>query len=135
MRCLIVDDNSSFRNAACNVLERAGVTIIGAVSNSAQALINYTKLNPDITLIDIGLGAECGFELAKQLHLVGLPTPSPLILMSAYDEEDIADMIAASPAVGFIPKLDLSVEAIYNFLGICEESGDNESSLSGPPGR
>lgn len=101
LRCLIVDDNPSFRNAA---------------------------------LIDIGLGAECGFELAKQLHLVG-GTPSPLILMSAYEEEDMADMIAASPAVGFIPKLGFSVEAICHLLGIAEDSGDDKSSLSEPPGR
>lgn len=123
VRALIVDDSASFRDAARSILERAGVSIIGEVSNSAAALRYYTKLNPDITLIDIGLGTESGFELAEQLHRAGLPTPPPLILMSAYAEQEIAEMIAASPAIGFVSKIDFSADAICDLLGGCRGQG------------
>jgi hypothetical protein len=34
-------------------------------------------LRPDVTLVDINLGGESGFELAEQLSQVGGPRPSP----------------------------------------------------------
>jgi hypothetical protein len=40
-----------------------------------------------------------------------------LILISAHAEADIAEMVAASSAVGFLPKLVLSAEAIRELLG------------------
>jgi CheY-like chemotaxis protein len=116
MRCLIVDDSPGFRDAARGMLECAGVTVVAAVSNSAQALAIYTNLQPDITLIDVELGMESGFDLAEQLHSAALPDPPPMILISAHAERDIAEMIAASPAIGFVTKLDLSADAICNLL-------------------
>ena len=116
VRCLIVDDCESFREAARGVLERGGANVIGAVSNSAEALNYYTTLRPDVTLIDVRLGAECGFQVAQRLHLAGLPQPPPLILISTYAEQDLAEMIAARPVVGFVAKIDLSTEAIGNLL-------------------
>lgn len=135
MRCLIVDDSPSCRDAARGILECAGVTVVGAVSNSAQALIYYTTLRPDITLIDVDLGGESGFELAEQLHIAGLPESPPLILMSAYAEQDIAEMIAVSPAIGFVAKVDLSAAAIWNLLMTCRGRNNGNGSLSEPPGR
>lgn len=115
MHCLIVDDSQCFRDAARDILEPAGVTVTSA-ANSAQALTYYTQLRPDITLIDINLGTENGFELAEQLHQTGLPTPPPLVLISTYPEHDFTDMITASPALGFIPKLEISPDTIGNLL-------------------
>ena len=40
-----------------------------------------------------------------------------MVLISTHDEDDFADLIADSPAVGFIPKIRLSAHAIYNLLG------------------
>ena len=59
-------------------------------------------LRPDVTLVDIDLGGQSGFELAERLHQAGLPTPSPVILISAHAEQDFADMIATNPAAGFL---------------------------------
>jgi hypothetical protein len=44
------------------------------------------------------------------------PEPSPVILISTYAEQDIADMIAASAAVGFVCKSRLSCDAIRELL-------------------
>jgi hypothetical protein len=37
-------------------------------------------------------------------------------LVSTHDEQDFADMIAASPALGFVPKSALTADAIRNLV-------------------
>jgi CheY-like chemotaxis protein len=117
MRCLIVDDSTYFVEAARHLLEHGGITVVAAASNSAEALRCFEEQRPDVTLVDVNLGSENGFELAEQLHRSGLPTPSPVILISTHAEQDLADMIAASPAIGFLAKFALTPRAIHDLVG------------------
>ena len=70
-----------------------------------------------MTLVDINLGGESGFELAEQLSRVGGPRPSPVILISTHAAQDFADMIETSPAVGFLSKSALTYAAIGDLVG------------------
>jgi CheY-like chemotaxis protein len=130
MRCLIVDDSADFANAARRLLERDGVTIVDVASTCAEALRSFEELRPDVTLVDVNLGAESGFDLAEQLHRSGLPTPPPVILISTHAEQDFADMIATSPAIGFLSKMVLTDAAIRELVdgrcdAVCSEDRGN----------
>jgi DNA-binding NarL/FixJ family response regulator len=114
MRCLIVDDSPHFLDAARGLLERQGVTVVGVASTGAEALQRALELRPDVTLLDIDLGGESGLELARRLH--GQDGPAPVILISTHAEQDYAELIAASPAVGFLSKNALSAAAIHGLL-------------------
>ena len=65
MRCLIVDDIAGSVDAARGLLERQGITVVGVASNTTEALRCFEELRPDVTLVDIDLGGESGFELAE----------------------------------------------------------------------
>jgi CheY-like chemotaxis protein len=112
LRCLIVDDNPRFLAAAQGLLERQGVTVVGMVSTPAEALERAAEQRPDVTLVDIDLGGESGIELARRLHLESGLNGLKIILISTHAEEDYADLIAASPAIGFISKTNLSAASI-----------------------
>ena len=112
MRCVIVDDSADFVEAARSLLELQGMTIVGVASTGADAVRRYEELRPDVTLVDIHLGCESGFAVAEQLHQAPLAPSSPVILISTHDEADFADMIAASPAHGFVHKSALTAHAI-----------------------
>jgi DNA-binding NarL/FixJ family response regulator len=116
LRCLIIDDSPRFLDAARGLLERQGVTVVGVASNSAEALQRAEELRPDVTLLDIDLGGESGLELARRLHRQAGPAPAPVILISTHAEQDYAELIAASPTVGFLPKTALSADAIRDLL-------------------
>jgi DNA-binding NarL/FixJ family response regulator len=88
MRSLIIDDNHQFLGAARDLLERQGIEIVGVASSSDEALRLAQELQPELALVDIDLGAE----------------------------RDFADLIAASPAVGFVAKSDLSAQALQETL-------------------
>ena len=116
LRCVIVDDNPVFIEVATRLLERGGISIIGAASTIAEAVQRVEELRPDVTLVDVDLGGESGFHLAVKLHRSNSHAGPKIILTSAHSEQDYADMIAASPAVGFLPKADLSPAAIHQLL-------------------
>jgi DNA-binding NarL/FixJ family response regulator len=116
LRCLIVDDSPRFLDAARGLLEGQGITVVGVASNTADALRRTGELRPDVTLLDIDLGGESGLELARRLHGQAGPAPGPVILISTHAEQDYAELIAASPAIGFLPKTALSGDAIRDLL-------------------
>jgi DNA-binding NarL/FixJ family response regulator len=116
LRSLIVDDNPRFLAAARALLEREGIAVVGVASTCAEAVRLAGKLRPDVALVDIDLGEESGFDVARRLAGAGGPELSPVVLISAYPEGDFADMIAASPAVGFISKSDVSAGGIRDLL-------------------
>jgi len=117
LRCVLVDDNPGFVAAARSLLEHEGMTVLGAAGNGAEALRLAAELRPDVLLVDIDLGEESGLELASRLSTSSRPVPRPpVILISSYTEEDYADLIADSPAVGFLSKSELSAAAIRRLL-------------------
>jgi FixJ family two-component response regulator len=67
-----------------------------------------------VTLVDVELGGESGFDLAEQLRQSGLS--GPVIIVSTHSVLDLADMIAASSAAEFISKESLSGDAIRESL-------------------
>jgi DNA-binding NarL/FixJ family response regulator len=113
LRCVIVDDNAGFRDAARSLLEREEVEVVGVASDSEHARSGVAELRPDVVLVDIVLGAESGFALARALAREGGPK---VILISTHSKADFVDLIAASPAVGFIGKSDLSARAIRELV-------------------
>ncbi|MFC6162569.1 response regulator transcription factor [Kribbella jiaozuonensis] len=114
MRCLIVDDSRHFLDAARGLLVREGVTVVGTATSAAEAGELVEDLRPDVVLVDIDLGEESGFDLIA--HLRSASSPPPMILISTHAEQDYADLIAASPAIGFVPKTNLSAAAIQRLL-------------------
>jgi DNA-binding NarL/FixJ family response regulator len=117
VRCLIVDDSGRFLEAARMLLEREGIRVVGVASTSDEALERAESLRPDVTLVDIDLGAESGFRLARRLEGLADVVRPRVILISTHAEEDFADLIAASPVCGFLPKSSLSARAILDLLG------------------
>ena len=124
LRCFIIDDSRPFLDAARGLLEREGITVVGVASTSGEAIKRIRELRPDVTLLDIDLGLESGFEVARLLHRDADQVASPVIMISTHAEEDYADLIADSPAIGFVPKTALSGSAIRDLL---RSWGDGQS--------
>jgi DNA-binding NarL/FixJ family response regulator len=114
LRCLIVDDNALFLEGSADLLKREGLDVVGVASNGAQAIKLVSELEPDVTLVDIDLGDEDGLEVARQLS--DISPYSKVILISTHSEDDLAHLIANSPALGFVPKTRLSAQAIRDLL-------------------
>jgi CheY-like chemotaxis protein len=119
LRCLLVDDNEAFLEAASLLLEREGVTVVGVASSIAEALREARALLPDVILVDIGLGEESGFDLARLLThdgRGGQGVGAEVILISTGAKADYSELIDDSPATGFLAKSTLSARDISRIL-------------------
>lgn len=113
---LVVDDNRSFADVARGFLERQGERVLGTACTSAEAVELARELRPEVVLVDLALGDECGLDLARLLAGDRSGKAPVVILISAYSPCDVAELIAASPAAGFLLKSDLSSDAIRNIV-------------------
>jgi CheY-like chemotaxis protein len=116
--CLIVDDSPTFLDAATRLLEGEGIAVIGVASTASAAVARVQEARPDVALIDVDLGEEDGFEVAELLALLADGGPA-VILISGDAPDGFRDRIAASSAVGFIAKIDLSAHEIEKLLPAC----------------
>lgn len=116
LRCLLVDDNTAFLEAAAGLLRREGMRVVGVASAITDALRQAHELHPDVILVDIMLGRESGFDLAQRL--AGSDSGgATVILISTHAEADFADLIDGAPVAGFVPKSELSAAAIQQLVG------------------
>jgi DNA-binding NarL/FixJ family response regulator len=107
---LIVDDHPGFRAQARRMLESEGYRVVGEAGDVASAHEAARALEPELALVDVYLPDGDGFELASRLG--ALDTPPAVVLTSSHDGADLAQCVAESGALGFVPKTELSREAI-----------------------
>jgi DNA-binding NarL/FixJ family response regulator len=115
LTCLIVDDSLEFSEAAAQLLAGDGVTVIGFAATSDEAVEEALTLRPNVALVDVDLGAESGFDVARRL--AGLPGGGPsIVIISAESGSELAEIVDASGARGFVSKSDLSGDAVRKVL-------------------
>lgn len=114
MTVLIVDDHSSFRACARRLLEGAGYRVVGEADDGASALAAARELRPRLALVDVYLPDIDGFEVAAQL--AALDDAPTVILISSHDRAELEPLVPDSGAHGFVPKNELSKEAIEGLL-------------------
>jgi DNA-binding NarL/FixJ family response regulator len=104
------------------LLEEEGISVVGGAGSGPEAIRQIIESRPDVALIDIDLGRESGLALARTLgEAVNGAVLPRLILISTHDESEYADLIEASPAIGFLAKTALSAATIHQMLAAAGE--------------
>jgi DNA-binding NarL/FixJ family response regulator len=116
LRCLIVDDSAAFLAASRKILNGRDLSVIGEAATAAEALHLTEELNPDLVLLDIDLGEDSGLALSHELAERAGDAAPTMVLISAHPERDFAELIAESPALGFLTKSELSKAAVLDVL-------------------
>ena len=111
---LVVDDHSGFRASARELLEAEGFEVVGEAVDAASGIEATRALHPDIVLLDVQLPDVDGIRASQEVIWVN--GDSDVILISACDISDLRRALAESPALGLIPKSELSGDAIRALL-------------------
>jgi CheY-like chemotaxis protein len=125
LRCVIVDNSPAVLRAASELLEGQGIVVVGVAATAVEAVGLIQELEPDVVLVDIDLGPESGFDLARRLVDTTNWRGTRIILISTHDGADFANLIAGSPAIGFLAKSDLSAAAIHRLLAGAHDDGSD----------
>lgn len=113
---LIVDDHAGFRAAARALLDVDPFTVIGEAASGGDGLAEAARLCPQVVLLDVQLPDGDGFEVAELM--ARSPHPPRVLLTSSRSLSDVRGRLAASSAVGFLPKDQLSPASLEQALGL-----------------
>jgi DNA-binding NarL/FixJ family response regulator len=105
-RVVIVDDAPSFRSAARALLERRGCVVVGEADCAMSAIASVERLAPDAVLLDVRLGDDDGFDVARTL--TGSRPELAVLLVSDDDYRSCDALIKDCGARGFALKSELA---------------------------
>ena len=102
MRILVVDDHELIRAGLSDALTKNGFEIIGEASSVAQALAMLNQYKPEITLVDINLGASSGIDLIEQA--IASKSGSKFIVVTMHDDTATLATAKKAGATAFVTK-------------------------------
>jgi DNA-binding NarL/FixJ family response regulator len=111
---LLVDDHPSFRSAARALLQAAGYEVVGEAEDGASAIEAAERLRPNVVLLDVRLPDLDGFEVGRRL--AAGEQPPIIVLTSSHAVSSFRRRLDANPSFGFIPKSELSGEALASLV-------------------
>jgi len=102
-RILIVDDNTFFRKALMERLQKSFPEVaINEMADGGEALREIEALLPDLIFMDIRLSGENGLELTEKIKAVH---PNiVIIIMTSYDLIEYRDVASQHGANRFLAK-------------------------------
>jgi DNA-binding NarL/FixJ family response regulator len=111
---LIVDDNPRFRVRARRSLEMGGFTVVAEAGDGASALAAARRHRPAAVLLDVHLPDSSGLTVAQQLARE--PDAPAVVLTSTRDADSFGEGLERAGARGFLPKSELSPDAMEALL-------------------
>jgi PAS domain S-box-containing protein len=107
LRVLVVEDDPDARELISLALRRSGAEV-QAVASAKEALSNLQMFTPDVLLSDIGLPAESGYDLIREVRSLSSDLSRvPAIALTAFASENDRKMALAT---GFHAHLAKPVE-------------------------
>jgi DNA-binding NarL/FixJ family response regulator len=103
IRILLVDDHAVLRESLASMLGlEEDFQIIGQAGNAAEAIASHSKLNPDVTLLDVRLPGPDGFHVLECLRQNNLGARVVMLASSSLAHE--VRRAREMGAMGFLPK-------------------------------
>jgi len=102
VRLLIVEDEAIIRRDIRQQLEILGYQVVGEAATGLESLQLTQQLQPDLVLMDIGLGA--GMDGISAAQTIRDTHAVPVVFLSAFAAEDILERAMLAQPYGYILK-------------------------------
>lgn len=100
---LIVGDDRFMRLQLRRAMEQTGYQVVEA-SDGEQGLAAYSQLHPDIVLLDALMPVMDGFTCCSQLQTLAGSEHTPVLMITALDDQESVDRAFAAGATDYITK-------------------------------
>lgn len=98
---LIVEDDHLVMEMVRGMLEELGYSIAGEAEDGHEAVEMVRKMEPDVVLMDIKMPRMSGIESAM---LIQKHFPTPVVILSAYQTEDLVQDAYAAGVGAYVVK-------------------------------
>ena len=129
-RLLIVDDEPLVQIGLKSMLTGnfENIETVGTAPNGAEALEMIGALRPDIVITDIKMPRMSGLELLKESQRLYGQIPV-FIILTAYEEFDLARQALSGQAVDYLVKIELNKENLKEALKRAQARIDEHTRL------
>ncbi len=100
MKILIADDESIIRLGLKSMLQQMGHEVIAAM-NGREALQMARSQRPELAILDVEMPLTNGLQVAETL---GRTQPMPVLLLTAYSDQNLIARAAELPIHGYLVK-------------------------------
>ena len=130
VRVLVVDDYEPWlRFVRLTLLARQELEVIAQCTDGAEAIQKAKELQPDLILLDIGLPALNGIEVARRIREI---SPSSRILFVSENRSlDVAKEALEAGGGGYVVKSDAARELLPAIKTILEGKRFISAALAG----
>lgn len=130
-RLYLIDDHVLIRESLRALLRAAGHEVVGESDSPTPALAEVLRLQPEVVLVDLTLGARSGFELLEELQRRKLRTRVIVLTMSDQPRH-VAEALRLG-AQGYVLKGSPSAELLLAIDAVAQgrrHLGPHEAELA-----
>nr|WP_198955334.1 response regulator transcription factor [Kineosporia sp. R_H_3] len=98
----LVDDHALMRRGIREVLESAGITVVGESATAQEAVRRIPALRPDVMLLDVKLPDGSGVDVCRRVR--GLDPAIAALMITTYDDDEARSAALTAGAAGFVLK-------------------------------
>jgi two-component system NarL family response regulator len=102
LRVVLADDHHFFREGLRDMLDTAGMSVVGEAKDGTEAVALAGSLKPDVIVIDLNMSRASGAEALRRIAAVS-PEARMVVLTSSTEEADVLEALEAG-ACGYILK-------------------------------
>jgi DNA-binding NarL/FixJ family response regulator len=110
LRVVLADDHHFFREGLRDMLESAGVSVVGEAKDGAEAVTLAGELRPDLIVLDLAMHDAPGAEALRRIAAIG-PGVRVVVLTATLEEAPVLEALDAG-ACGYILKSTPAEELI-----------------------
>jgi len=100
---LICDDNTALRGLLRAIIDTGlGMRVVGEAANGNEAILEATRLQPDVILLDLAMPIRSGLEALPELRLVA--PEARIVVFSGFSSATVADDVLTLGAASYLEK-------------------------------
>jgi len=108
---LLADDNPAILTRVGDLLDVDDrYELVAAVTNGAAALHEYSRLKPDVVVLDISMQVVSGIDVAQDLRDGGCN--SKIVFLTVHEDCDFVNAAMGAGGSGYVLKSRLSTDLI-----------------------
>jgi DNA-binding NarL/FixJ family response regulator len=130
---MLADDNTTILNHVGKMLEKERTyKVVASVSDGAVVIREYSRLKPDVIILDISMGNLSGIEIARQLRDSGCS--AKIVFLTVHEDTDYLNAAMGAGGSAYVVKSRLNLDLLSAIHAVLRNKIFVSGSLLHEPG-